>query len=145
MATLHAVEQSHLDLSQPVQFLPADAVRTGQHSPLRDMHPQGGVTVPVQELLRLAVSESDGTASDILLRVLGGPTVVDRYIRSLGVQGIAVLDSEKNLGKDVNAQFRNTSSPSAMVHLLRLLADDSPLTSDHTALLLGLMSQGGTS
>ncbi len=101
--------------------------------------------MPLQELLRLAVSESDGTASDILLRVLGGPTVVDRYIRSLGVQGIAVLDSEKNLGKDVKAQFRNTSSPSAMVHLLRLLADDSPLTSDHTALLLGLMSQGGTS
>ena len=145
MAVLHAVEQGELALSQPIQFLPTDAVIPGQHSPLRDMHPQGGVRVPLQELLRLAVSESDGTASDILLRVLGGPTVVDRYIRSLGVQGIAVLDSEKTLGKDVKAQYRNTSTPAAMVHLLRLLADDSPLTSDHTALLLRLMSQGGTS
>src|ERR1700683_2347874 len=145
MATLHAVEQSHLDLSQPVQFLSADAVRTGQHSPLRDMHPQGGVTVPVQELLRLAVSESDGTASDILLRVLGGPVVVDRYIRSLGIQGIAVVDSEKTLGRDVKAQYRDTSTPSAIVRLLRLLADDSPLSADHTAILLDFMSQGGTS
>jgi beta-lactamase class A len=144
-AILHAVEQGELALSQPIQFLASDAVRSGQHSPLRDMHPQGGVTVPLQELLRLAVSESDGTASDILLRVLGGPMVVDRYIRSLGVQGIVVLDSEKTLGKDVKAQYRNTSTPAAMVHLLRLLADDSPLTSDHTALLLRLMSQGGTS
>ena len=142
---LHAVEQGQLALSQPVEFLPSDAVRPGQHSPLRDMHPHGGVTVPLQELLHLAVSESDGTASDILLRVLGGPVVVDRYIRSLGVQGIAVVDSEKTLGKDVKAQYRDTSSAAAMVRLLRLLADDSPLSSDHTALLLRLMTQGGTS
>jgi beta-lactamase class A len=145
MAILHAVEQGQLALSQPIEFLPTDAVRPGQHSPLRDMHPRGGVMVPLQELLHLAVSESEGTASDILLRVLGGPVVVDRYIRSLGVQGIAVIDSEKTLGKDVKAQYRNTSTPAAMVRLLRLLADDRPLTSDHTALLLRLMSQGGTS
>jgi beta-lactamase class A len=145
VAILHAVEQGRLALSQPIQFLPTDAVRPGQHSPLRDMHPRGGVTVPLQELLHLAISESDGTASDILVRVVGGPLVVDRYIRSLGVQGIAVIDSEKTLGNDVKAQYRNTSTPAAMVHLLRLLADNSPLTSDHTALLLRLMSQGGTS
>ena len=145
LATLHAVEQGRLVLSQPILFLAADAVRLGQHSPLRDMHPQGGVTVTLQELLRLAVSESDGTASDILLRVLGGPVVVDRYIRSLGVQGIVVADTEKTLGKDVKAQYRDTSTPAAMVRMLRLLADDSPLTSDHTALLLRLMTQGGTS
>src|ERR1700722_20471736 len=64
MAILHAVEQGQLALSQPVMFLSTDAVRQGQHSPLRDMHPQGGVTVPLQELLRLAVSESDGPAAD---------------------------------------------------------------------------------
>gem|GEM_PF-4569834 len=28
----------------------------------------------------LAVSESDGVASDILLRLLGGPHVVDAYV-----------------------------------------------------------------
>ena len=32
-----------------------------------------------------------------------------------------------------------------MVRLLRLLADDSPLTPDHTGLLLRLMTQSGTS
>jgi beta-lactamase class A len=145
LAILHAVEQGQLVLNQPILFLAADAVRLGQHSPLRDMHPQGGVTVPLQELLRLAVSESDGTASDILLRVLGGPVVVDRYIRGLGVQGIAVVDTEKTLGRDVKAQYRDTSTPAAMVRLLRLFADDSPLTSDHTALLLRLMTQSSTS
>jgi beta-lactamase class A len=145
LAVLHAVEHRQLALSQPVPFLPSDAIGPGQHSPLRDMHPQGGVVVPIQELLRLAVSESDGTASDILLRVIGGPPVVDRYIASLGVQGIAVLDTEKAIGKDVKVQYRNTSTPAAMVKLLRLLVDRSPLDSGHTALLLRLMSQGGTS
>jgi beta-lactamase class A len=145
IAILHAVEQGQLTLSEPVPFLPSDAVLPGQHSPLRDMHPHGGVTVPLQELLRLAVSESDGTASDILLRILGGPVVVDRYIRSLGVQGIAVVDTEKTLGNDGKAQYRNTSTPAAMVRLLRLIAEDRLLTSDHTALLLRLMTESDTS
>jgi beta-lactamase class A len=145
VAILHAVEEGHLGLSQSVLFLPTDAVRQGQHSPLRDLHPQGGVAVPLQVLLQLAVSESDGTASDILLRVLGGPKVVDDYIRSLGVQGIAVVDNEKTIGRDARVQYRDTSTPAAMVQLLRLLADNSPLTSGHTALLLRLMTQSGTS
>src|SRR5216684_1454470 len=72
----------------PTPFAWASTVRCATCIPRR-------VTVLLQELLRLAVSESDGTASDILLRVLGGPVLVDRYIRSLGVQGIAVVDTEK--------------------------------------------------
>ena len=60
--------------------------------------------------------------------MLGGPVVVDRYIRGLGVQGIAVVDTEKTLGKDVTAQYRDNCTPAAMVRLLRLLADDRALT-----------------
>jgi beta-lactamase class A len=86
MAILHAIENGKLALDQKVRFLPADLISPGQHSPLRDAHPRANVDVPVEELLRLAVSESDGVASDILLRIIGGPAVIDGYVRSLGIR-----------------------------------------------------------
>lgn len=144
MAVLHAVEQGRLSLSEKVMFLPSDLISPGQHSPLRDEHPRGGVKVSIQELLRLAVSESDGVAADILLRTLGGAAVANVYVRSLGITGINIRDTEKTLGADVHAQYRNYAQPSAMVALLRQIADHSPLSPEHTQLLLRWMTDTQT-
>lgn len=140
MATLAAIERGKLSLMQNVRFLKSDLISPGQYSPLRDAHPQAGVDVPIQELIRLAVSESDGVASDILLRTIGGPPVADAYVKSLGIYGVSIKDSEKAIGADVRTQYRNYAEPKAMVALLRLLADHSPLSSQHTDLLLRLMT-----
>jgi len=144
MAVLDAVERGKLPLDGEVQFLPTDLISPGQGSPLRDAHPRANVNVKIRELLRLAVSESDGVASDILLRVLGGPKVADEYVRSLGIEGIYIRDSEKTLGRDVKAQYRNFAEPAAMVALLRKLADHSPLTAEHTKLLEQWMTESPT-
>jgi beta-lactamase class A len=108
------------------------------------MYPNGGVEVSINELLRLAVCESDGVASDILLRTVGGPLVVDAYVRSLGISGISIRDTEKTIGMDVPAQYRNYAQPRAIVALLRLLADRSPLAPEHTELLLHWMTETHT-
>lgn len=144
MAALDAVERGKFMLTTTVRFMPSDMISPAQHSPLRDLHPLANVDVQVKELLRLAVSDSDGIAADILMRVLGGPSTVDGYIRSLGIEGIRVKDTEKLLGKDIQAQYRNYAEPASMVLLLRRLADHSPLTPDHTALLLHWMTDTDT-
>lgn len=136
LTALHQVDQGRLKLSQPVRFLASDLISPGQYSPLRDAHPHGEVDVPLLDLLRLAVEESDGVASDILLRVIGGASVADAYIRSLGIDGIRIADSEKTLGRDVHAQYRNYGEPQALVALLRLLADRSPLSAENTKRLI---------
>jgi beta-lactamase class A len=140
MATLHAVEEHHLRLDQQVRFLPSDLVAPDQYSPLRDAHPQANVDVSIEELLHLAVSQSDGVASDILMRTLGGAGAVDDYVRHLGIHGIHIMDTEKTLGTDVKLEDRNSAEPRAMVALLRLVADRSPLTPEHTLLLLDWMT-----
>jgi beta-lactamase class A len=140
MTVLHMVDDGRLSLTQPVRFLSADLISPGQHSPLRDAHPEAGVDVPLAELLRLAVQESDGVASDILLRVIGGPKVADDYINSLGIEGIHIADTEKTIGRDVKAQYRNGAEPGALVALLRLLADRSPLSRGNTGKLLEWMT-----
>lgn len=144
MAVLHAVEQGRFRLDQRVEFRASDLISPGQHSPLREAHPQGGVEVTIQELLRLAVSESDGVASDILLRTIGGVTVADEYMKSLGISGISIRDTEKTIGTDERAQYRNYAQPRAMAALLRLIADRSPLSPEHTRLLLRWMTETKT-
>jgi len=88
----------------------------------------------------LALVESDGVASDILLRQVGGPTGADKYIRSLGIDEIRIANTEKELGRDDGLQYRNYATPRAVVSLLRRLADDSPLSREHTAMLLNWMT-----
>jgi beta-lactamase class A len=140
MAALDAIEHGKFTLDTSVRFLPSDSLPPGWHSPLRDAHPHGNVDVSMRELIRLAVSESDGVASDILLRVLGGPAVVDSYIRKLGIDGMRIRDTEKALSRDVRVQYRNYATAAALVSLLRLLADRSPLSPEHTAVLLDWMT-----
>ncbi len=144
LAALHAVEQGRLSLATPLPFRAVDCIARDQYSALQQAHPHGGVQVPLEQALRLAVSESDGVASDLVLRALGGPGAVTAYLGSIGLDGIHVVDPEQTLGRAMLAQYRNDASAAALVRLLRRLADGSPLTPEHTALLLNWMTDSQT-
>lgn len=131
---LRRVEAGKLSLDQPVRFLASDRY-PGTHSPLQDAHPEANVDVPLRELLHLSVSFSDNVATDILLRVVGGPQAVQRSLNGLGFPQLHVVDSEAAMHDDEQRQYRNDTTPVAMVSLLRRVADRSPLTPEHTALL----------
>lgn len=139
MTVLHAVEDQKFSLDQNIRYLAADRILPKAYSPLQAKYPEGEVDVPLRELLRLTVSLSDNVAADILLRIVGGPSVVDAYIRSLGVRGFHLEDGEHELHRDVKAQYRNWFEPTGAVQLLRRLNDDSPLTKEDTALLFEWM------
>jgi len=76
--------------------------------------------------------------------VAGGPAEVDGYIKSLGVQGFHLQDGEHALHRDARAQYRNWLEPAGAVELLRRLSDNSPLTAEHTQLLLGWLKDSPT-
>ena len=60
-------------------------------------HPFGGVTRSVRELLELMMIESDNTAADAVLEIVGGPPVVERRLRAFGFGNINVNRSEGQL------------------------------------------------
>ena len=140
VTVLHQVEQGTLSLDQAVRFLPQDRILPHVYSPLQDQYPDGGVDVPLRELLRLDLARSDNVAADILLRVVGGPNVVNTYVAGLGISGLHLQDGEAVLHQEVAAQYRNWFEPVGAVQLLRRISDNSPLTSEHTNLLLGWMT-----
>lgn len=140
---LHFVEEGKFSLDQPIRFLPSDRI-PHTYSPLQDKYPEANVDVPLRELLSAAVSISDNTSADVVLRVVGGPAVVDSYIQSIGITGFHLEDGEDGLARDVPAQYRNWFEPAAAVEFLARVSDDSPLTPEHTRLLLQWMAETST-
>ncbi len=136
---LHGVENGKFSLDQPVRFLPEDRILPHTFSPLQDRYPKANVDVPLRELLRMSVSISDNAATEVLLRVAGGPKVVNDYVASLGISGFHLLDGEQELHRNLPAQYRNWFEPAAAVQLLRRISDHSPLNAAHTKLLLNWM------
>jgi beta-lactamase class A len=133
LAVLHQVELGKLRLDQPVRFLKSDRYPT--FSPLQDEFPESDVDVPLRKLVKLMATESDNIAANLLLRVIGGPDALQQYLDSLGLSAIHQQDSEYTLHGDQKLQYRDYAEPAAMVSLLRLFADHSPVNSEHTALL----------
>jgi beta-lactamase class A len=68
---------------------------------LERRHPNGGVSLTVGELLTLAIVESDNTAADALLRLVGGVDAVERRLRSMGFHEINIDRSEGQLLLDM--------------------------------------------
>ncbi|HEX9957063.1 MAG TPA: serine hydrolase, partial [Fibrella sp.] len=110
MAVLHQIDEGNLTLSQKIHVNKSDYISERQHSPIRDKFPEGA-HLAVAELLRYAVSESDGSASDVLLRLAGGSRAVLRYLQRLGIKGVRVLNTEKEIGQDNAVQYANWAQP----------------------------------
>jgi beta-lactamase class A len=121
MAILDQVDRKTLTLNQKVSLSANDMAPPAIHSPLRDQHPRGGIDVSVRNLIRAAIVDSDGTASDVLLRLAGGGPRVTTYLRGLGVRDMAVATTEREMSRDPMAQYRNYSTPRAAVGVLRAL------------------------
>jgi beta-lactamase class A len=139
MAVLREVDRGRLKLTQNVNVRPEDLVPERLHSPLRDNNPQGG-EFTLRELVRLMIAESDGTASDVLLGLAGGPEKVNAYLRGLGVEGVNVETTERAMAQgDEQVQYRNWATPESMLVLLRALQGGRGLSRASRGLLLDFM------
>lgn len=138
VAVLHAVDQGKLSLTRTVHLQKKDLL-PNTWSPLREKYPRGNVDVPLAEILRFTVAQSDNNGCDILFRMMGGPAAVHRYIHGLGVTGIAIRNTEAEMHRDGTAQYRNWCEPGAMALLLKKLYRGEVLTQTSTAWLREVM------
>ena len=139
MAVMKQVDERKLTLDQKARIAKEDYAGPAAHSPIRDKYPQG-VELTVNELLRYALSESDGTASDVLMMLAGGSTAVQSYVTNLPVNDLIVLNSEKEFSEDSTLQYKNYASPESAVALLRALFERRDLSESSQPLLLKYMT-----
>jgi beta-lactamase class A len=139
MAVLAEIDAGRLELDQRVRVDPSDYLGELQHSPIRDRNPDGA-ELTVEELLFFMVQESDGTACDVLLGLIGGPKVAHAFLRGLGVEGVTIATTEREMGADELVQYRNSATPAGMVELLHALHAGRGLTPESRELLLQSMT-----
>jgi beta-lactamase class A len=138
MAVMKQVDTGKIRLDQKVKIAKEDFIGRAAHSPIRDRYPNG-TEISVSELLTFALSESDGTASDVLMKLAGGPEAVQAYLSELGITDLKIVDTEKAFVEDHSLQFRNWATPEAAVALLRALHERRGLSESSQALLLKYM------
>ncbi len=120
MAVMEQVRRGEMELNAKFGVREEDMVRAGMRSPLRDANPNGG-EFTIRELIRLSLVESDGTASDVLIKAAGGTINIQAFLTQIGITKIKVLNSEKEIGSDWETQYQNWAAPFEAVELLRWL------------------------
>jgi beta-lactamase class A len=138
MAVLQRIDAGKAKLSQVIHVRKNDMVPS-VHSPIRDMTPNG-TSLTVRELLRAAIVESDGTASDILLLLAPLPTV-DQMVHKLGADSMRVVATERAMAADPAVQYKNWSSPLAAVKLLRALQQGRGISGPSRVLLTAWLTE----
>ena len=82
------IEQGKLSLMTMVDLQPSD-LHPGSGT-LDVLFAKPGVQLSVQNLLELMMVISDNSATDILLRLVGGTEAVQNRVKALGIQGMSV-------------------------------------------------------
>lgn len=136
MAVLHQVDEGNLSLNQVI-YIAAKDMPLNTYSPMRDKYPNG-VKINIAELIHYAVAESDNIATDVLIDLIGGTTVIEDYLFSIGMKGIAIKCNEADLHADEKNLYQNWIQPIASNRLLQLFFENNYIelsTSSHQFLL----------
>jgi beta-lactamase class A len=94
-AVLSEVDAGRLDLAERVTLKAEDL--SPPLSLIADAWP-GRATYSLAELFAAALSESDNTAADVLMRRIGGPGAVNAWLQGKKVEGVRVDRYERELG-----------------------------------------------
>ena len=120
-AVLRRVDRDESRLDQRVRFEAKDILA---NSPVTKEHVASGMTLA--EICEAAITRSDNTAGNMLLREIGGPEGLTSFFRSIG-DTVSRLDRwELALNEGVPGDPRDTTSPTAMLKSLqRVLIGDA--------------------
>ena len=143
LRVLQLVDSGRLRLDQKVVVGQADIVAG---STVLGDSSKAGTQLTVRELLNDMIGASDNTSCDVLLRLTGGTKAAMEHVQALGIQGIRIDRTEKQMAADFarsHAKFlkdpRDTSTPDAMAALLAKFQMGETLKPATTALLREMM------
>ncbi len=147
IAALDAVEKGVLRLDQDVEIRESDRVDFG---PLYDTW-RPGMRVTVARMIDVMLVDSDNTAADRLIALLGGPAAVEKALTAKGVAGIRISLDERGMGAAIRTDLaalergeQNGATPDAMAALLARLFKGELLPGPSTLRVLDAMRRCAT-
>ena len=107
-AVLDRVDKKELSLDQLVDITP-DMMMIGDAA-LSDTFVHPGLQLSIANLIEVMITESDNTATDILMGLAGGPAAVTKYLRRLGITDFRV---DRTTG-EIIGEFYGLPGPATM-------------------------------
>jgi beta-lactamase class A len=118
LAVLNQVDTGILTMNQDI-FISNDEMIPNLYSPMREKYPEGNLNLPLSEIIKYTVSQSDNVGCDRLFKLIGGTEKANKYIHKLGIKEVEILDPEVRIQNDWSLQYRNYTTPFAAVQLLQ--------------------------
>lgn len=82
------------------------------YSPIAEKHLGDGMTVA--ELCAAAIQYSDNTSANLLMKILGGPSAVTAFARSIGSREFQVDRWEPDMNTAIPGDLRDTATPASV-------------------------------
>lgn len=139
-AILAEVDRSALSLTREVRFGRADLV---EYAPVVEAN-LGRGRLTIEALCAAAVEVSDNVAANLLLREIGGPSALTAFMRRAGDRVSRLDRTEPELNTNLPGDKRDTTTPAAMVGLMRSLLLGDILSPASRTMLLGWMERSTT-
>lgn len=138
LAVLWEVDKGNFKLNQKIKISSKDLL-SDTWSPIRDKFPNG-TTMTLADIITYTVSQSDNNGCDILLRLLGGTTVVETFLLQNQLTDISIKANEEDMHKEWNIQFQNWATPISLNNLLtKFYANEKILSKENYAFLWKVM------
>jgi len=139
-AVLAEVEAGRLALTDPIPFSRADLL---SYAPVISRHLDRG-HLSVEQLCAAIVEVSDNSAANLLLRRIGGPEWLTAFMRRCGDATTRLDRYEETLNTNLPGDPRDTTTPAAMLGLMRTLLLGDVLAPPSRERLIGWMERAAT-
>lgn len=143
LAVLAQVDEGKLNLDQKIFIKKADLLEN-TWSPIRKKYPEGNIEMPLSELLKYTVAQSDNNGCDILLRMLGGTENVQIYFDDLKVKDFTIIADEAKMHQGFEFMYWNTTTTNSSNRLLKDFFDGKIVSKKSTDFLLKTMYETNT-
>ena len=116
LAVLSQIDQGNFSLNQKIKIEKKD-LTPNLYSPIRDKYPNGTI-LPISKILEYTVSQNDNVGCDLLLKLIGGPQVVEEYFIKNNIKDVSIKINEEVQQANWDLQFENWTTPKAANEVL---------------------------
>lgn len=123
LAVLAEIDKGTLSLEQKVEIEKEDLFSKDFWSPLRDENPSGG-SFTIAKLIQYAVSHSDNTACDALIKLIGTSKNIEEYFKKNTIQDIQITFNEQDMQAKWENMFQNWTTPKSASETLKMFYEN---------------------
>lgn len=120
------------------RFVPYCEGQLLEYAPVTRAHVKEG-GMKVEALCAAAISQSDNTAANLLLEIIGGPKGFTEFVRSLGDEYTRLDRMEPELNLATSGEERDTTTPGAMCKSLHHLLTSDVLSASSRSCIVAWM------